>query len=372
MFQTNLLWQNDDRWANTTLGYGPQTIKDWGCLTTSLTMVVNGYGYNETPASVNQKMAGIGAFHGAGINAYRIGEVFPGVALKNLVECENSPAPMADIDLELAANRPVLVRVDQSPSPGLQDHWVVLYGKENNDYLMLDPWNYKGDAPGKKNYLTERYKNTGSTPAEAVTSVIFFNVTKDGSTSTPVSAPVTSPASTPTPAPAPATKTSVPADAVAVNPTADQLAFRGAPSISGALLGRFALGATLTSLETKSATLSKIGANGQWLHVQAPDGTQGYVAAWYVSNADQSASTSSAQPVPATGSFAVKVTEDQLAFRSQPVIADSTLITRFPAGTTLTVTDPDANQKLGVVNQWLKVKDSSGREGYVAAWYVSK
>src|ERR1041385_8573488 len=87
MFQTNLLWQNDDRWANTVLGYGPQTIKQWGCLNTSLTMVVNAYGYNETPASLNQKMTNIGAFFGSAINAYRIGEAFPGVALKNLVDC---------------------------------------------------------------------------------------------------------------------------------------------------------------------------------------------------------------------------------------------------------------------------------------------
>jgi len=372
MFQTNLLWQNDDRWGGKTLGYGPETIKDVGCLDTSLTMVVNGFGYNETPDTVSQKMVGIGAFSGAYINAYRIGDAFPGVALKNLVDCEYSPAPLSDIDAELAANRPVVVRVDQSPSPGLQDHWVVLYGKENNDYLMLDPWNYKGDAPGKKNYLTQRYNYSGSTPAEAITSVIFFNVTKAGSTSAPASTPVTSPASTPSPAPAPATKATVPSDAVKVNPTADQLAFRGAPSLSGGLLARFALGTTFTSLESRSATLSKLGVNGQWLHVQAPNGSQGYVAAWYVSNADQSAPVPASQPPSGSAGFIVKVTEDQLAFRSQPVISDATLITRFPIGTTLTVTDPDANQKIGVVNQWLKVKDSSGREGYVAAWYVGR
>jgi hypothetical protein len=373
MFQTNLLWQNDDRWANTTLGYGPQTIKQWGCLNTSLTMVVNAYGYNETPATLNQKMTGIGAFFGSAINAYRIGEAFPGVALKNLIDCESpvGSAPLSDIDAELAANRPVLVRVDWSPSPGLQDHWVLLYGKENNDYLMLDPWCYQGDAPEKKNYLTQRYKNTGTTPAEAITSVIFFNISKAGSTSTPVSTSTTSPASAPQPAPAPATKVPVPAEAVKVTAAQDQLAFRGAPNVSGALLRRFPLGTTLTSLESPTVTLSKIGADGQWLHVQGPGGDQGYVAAWYVVNA--SGSTPPARSAsPSTSGNTVKVTQDQLAFRSQPVIADNNLIARFPLGTTLTVTDPDGNQKIGVVNQWLKVKDASGRDGYVAAWYVSR
>src|SRR4051812_24199421 len=104
MFTTNLLWQNDDRWANSTLGYGPQAVKDWGCLTTSLTMVLNSCGYSETPATVSQKMVGIGAFYGAAINAYRIGEAFPNVSLKNLVDCADIPAQLTDIDAELAAD----------------------------------------------------------------------------------------------------------------------------------------------------------------------------------------------------------------------------------------------------------------------------
>ena len=374
MFQTNLLWQNDPRWANNVLGYGPQTIQQWGCLNTSLTMVVNGYGASETPATLSQKMTAIGAFSGSAINAYRIGEVFPNVALKNLIDCENSPAPMSDIDAELAAGKPVLVRVDSSPSPGLQDHWVVLYAKENNDYLMLDPWDYKGDAQGKKNYLTQRYKFSGSTSAQAITSVVFFNIKGAGTTSAPASTPATPPTSTSQPAPAPVTKVSVPADAVKVIPTQDQLAFRGSPNIAGALLRRVPLGTTFTSLEARATTLSKIGVDGQWLQVQAPEGDQGYVAAWYVSNADASApaATPASQPASTPSTFTVKVIEDQLAFRSQPVVADNTLIARFPLGTLLTVTDPDASQKIGVMNQWLKVKDASGNNGYVAAWYVSR
>jgi hypothetical protein len=279
---------------------------------------------------------------------------------------------MSDIDAELAAGKPVVVRVDSSPSPGLQDHWVVLYAKENSDYLMLDPWHYAGDANGKKNYLTQRYKFSGATPAQAITSVIFFNIAGAESTPAPASTPAAPPASTPQPVPAPVTKVSVPADAVKVTAAQDQLAFRGSPNITGALLRRFPLGTTLTSVEARAVTLSKIGADGQWLQVQAPEGDQGYVAAWYVSNASAPAATPAAQPAPAQSGFTVTATQDQLAFRSQPVIADNTLIARYPVGSTFTVTDPDASQKIGVVNQWLKVKDTSGRDGYVAAWYVSR
>ena len=359
-FATSLLWQNDETWANAMLGFGPQAIKDWGCLTTSLTMVVNGYGYNETPATVSQKMAGINAFFGAAINAYRIGEAFPAISLNELVDCETSPAPIARIDTELEAGKPVLVRVDWNAAPGLQDHWVVLYGKDMQGYMMLDPWKYKGDAPEKVIHLTDRYTFSGSTPAEAITSVIFFTISGKAD-----SAPT--PAATPVQKPAPVEQKTVPSNALTVNPTTDGVAFRGAPSVSGPLLERFPLNTALISLEARAATLSKIGVQGQWLNIQSPKGVQGYVAAWYVSSDEKP--DASASPA---AEFAVKVIEANLAFRSQPVISDQTLIARLPVGTALTVIDPDASQKLGVYGQWLKVKDASGREGYTAAWFVSK
>lgn len=374
MFQTDLLWQNDSRWAATTLGYGPQAIKDWGCLTTALTMVLNGCGYGETPDTVSQKMVAIGAFHGAAINAFRIGEAFPGLALGKLVDCESSPAPLAAIDAELEAGKPVLACVDQSPAAGVQDHWVVLVGKEGDDYLMLDPWGYKGDAPGKPNYLTQRYRNNGGTPDKEITQVMFLTISGKpvaASTAAPAASTSPSPApvpSAPAPAPAPVAKKTLPADAVRLNPTTDGLAFRGAPDISGPLLRRVPQSTEFKSLEERQATLQKVGCEGLWINVQAPEGDQGYVAAWYVTAPEAPA----AAPAPTSNITTVKVIEDQLAFRSQPVIAENTLITRFPKDTVLTVIDPQANQKIGVVNQWLKVKDSSGREGYVAAWYVNK
>lgn len=367
----NLLWQNDERWATSTLGYGPQTIKDWGCLTTALTMVLNDCGYNETPATVSQKMVVADAFFGAAINAYRIGEVFPNVALKDLIDCVHDAAPLAQIDADLAVGKPVLVCVDQSPAAGVQEHWVVLYGKEGNDYLMHDPWCYLGDSqPGKKNLLTQRYKNSGGTPAQEITQVLFLEIAgKTAATSTPAAtaaqpaAAVTT--SAPASAPATTTKLSVPTDSVPLTPTVDSVAFRFAPNLAGPLIRRLPLNTALQSLESRSATLEKLGMEGRWLNVQAPEGDQGYVAAWYVQATDGSTPTPKAAPTTVTA------TQDQLAFRSEPVINDNTLIGRVPLGTAFAVADPDAAQKIGVEGRWLKVKDASGREGYVAAWYIS-
>lgn len=370
----NLLWQNDERWATTTLGYGPQAVKDWGCLTTSLTMVLNDCGYSETPATVSQKMTAIGAFFGAAINAYRIGEVFPNVSLKDLVDCANAPAPLAAIDAELAAGAPVLVCVDQSPASGVQDHWVVLYAKEGNDYLMHDPWHYQGDEePDKKNLLTARYKNAGGTPAQEITQVLFLTISgktvaepvQPAETTHPSPAQAieaTAPAAVPTPAPV--QKVAVPADSVPLGPTTDAIAFRSAPSLAGPLIRRLPLNTALQSLESRTETLDKLGMEGRWLNVQAAEGDQGYVAAWYVQVTDGST------PTPKVAPTTVVTLQDQLAFRSEPVVSDTTLIARFPLGTVLTVNDPDVVKKLGVDGRWLKVKDASGQDGYVAAWFV--
>jgi hypothetical protein len=41
-------------------------------------------------------------------------------------------------------------------------------------------------------------------------------------------------------------------------------------------------GTPLTVLEPAGTARAKIGVNNQWLYVQEPGGTIGYVAAWYV------------------------------------------------------------------------------------------
>ena len=102
-------------------------------------------------------------------------------------------------------------------------------------------------------------------------------------------------------------------------------------------------------------------------------GTEGFVAAWYV----KYASGSTAQDAkPATTSTTassvgkVKATAQAVAFRKQPVVNDTTLIRWLPLGEELTIDEPGGEAKVGANNQWLKVKDKGGVEGYVAAWFV--
>ena len=60
-----------------------------------------------------------------------------------------------------------------------------------------------------------------------------------------------------------------------------------------------------------------------------------------------------------------------LRLRARATIASDTLAFEAP-GTVLTVleTEAIARPKIGVNGQWIRVRDESSREGYVAAWYV--
>ena len=93
-----------------------------------------------------------------------------------------------------------------TPAPGLLTHWVVLYAKEGNDYLMLDPWPYQTDVT-KKTYLMPRYSQ-GNPLKRSIMHVIIYEsfnasggIAQPGSsttTSTPQTPPVTGPVAQPT------------------------------------------------------------------------------------------------------------------------------------------------------------------------------
>ncbi len=378
LFKSQNLYQNDEKWKNTKLGNSSETIGSWGCLLTSVTMMLNAIGYSETPETVNEKMKKAGGFQGALFIPGYLPYIWPNSAYRDMQPCENSPAPIAQIDAAIAAGKPVILQVDWNKQAGIQTHFVLVKEKKGNDYVLYDPYKYGGDGPDKEVLLTSRYKYNGATLEQEISAVLWF----DSYSSAP-------------PEPPKMTKVPVPADKYTLYACEDDLALRADPSVGGFLWKRMVMGTELICLEPKATAKAKLGVNGQWIHIQDPAGDQGYVAAWYVSDTKgQPASTpmapganavaatataSAAKPATATASV-VKlppgalafVPTEELSFRTQPVIDPSTLIRRVPVTETLICIEP-ANQailKVGVQGQWLKVRDASNREGYVAAWYV--
>ena len=381
MFVTKNLYQNDETWKKTPLGNGTtETIGSWGCLLTSVTMMLNGIGYNETPATANEKFKSAGGFSGALFMPSFLPYVWPNCAYNDMQYCDSYPAPIAQIDAAVAAGKPVILQVDWNKHAGIQTHFVLVKEKKGNDYLLYDPYKYGGDGPDKEVLLTTRYKYNGAKLESEISAVLWFN----------------SYSSTP-PEPPKVTKVDVPAEKYLLYVGEDDLSLRADPSASGYLWKRMLLGTELLCLEPKAQAKAKLGVQGQWIQVQDPKGDQGYVAAWYVSEQkDKPASAPTptttaaakpgaapapkpgaapapapaAAPVPA-GALALFPTEE-LSFRSQPIVSPDTLIRRVPASEQLISIEPakDVIAKVGVQNQWIKVRDASKKEGYVAAWYV--
>jgi hypothetical protein len=380
MFKTQNLYQNDEKWKNSKLGNSSETIGGWGCLLTSVTMMLNGIGYSETPETVNEKMKKAGGFQGAFFIPSVLPYVWPNCAYRDMQPCESFPAPLAQIDAAVVAGKPVILQVDWNKQAGIQTHFVLVKEKKGNDYVLYDPYKYGGDGPNKEVLLTTRYKYNGGKVDQEISAVLWF----DSYSAAP-------------PEPPKMTKVPVPADKFLIYGAEDDLALRADPSVGGFLWKRMMLGTELICLEPKATAKAKIGVNGQWINVQDPVGDQGYVAAWFVSDvkgkpATSPSGTMPAQPATATATAAKPaaattsapaaaklppgalafVPLEELSFRSQPVIDPQNLIRRVPVTETLVCIEPatQAIPKVGVTGQWLKVRDASNKEGYVAAWYV--
>ena len=386
MFKTENLYQNDDRWTKTKLGNSNETIGGWGCLLTSVTMMLNGIGYNETPETVNEKMKAKGGFQGAFFIPSVLPYAFPNIIYKDMEPCENFPAPISRIDAAVAAGKPVILQVDWNKKAGIQTHFVLVKEKSGDDYILYDPYKYPGDSPDKDVLLTQRYKYNGQKLENEISAVLWFDAYG-------------------IPAQPPKKKDPVPlpADSISVFVAEDDLAFRADPSVGGYLLKRLEGEVELKSLESATTTKSKLGVNGQWLHAQDPEGVQGYTAAWYLSEtkgalppgatatattttaataattttaaATSSASTGastpkSTKPLPA-GALSL-IPTDNVAFRTSSAITPDTLIRRIPTTEKVISLEPSADtiKKIGVMGEWLNVRDETGRDGYVAAWYV--
>ena len=48
------------------------------------------------------------------------------------------------------------------------------------------------------------------------------------------------------------------------------------------------------------------------------------------------------------------------------------VVVSVPAGTQLLLLEPDGPSKIGAINQWVRVREPGGREGFAAAWYLEQ
>jgi len=347
--------QQDPRWNGDRLGGGRGTIGYVGCALTSVAMYASGWGLTETPGTLNRKLKGVGGFINQAIVWGAITQLYPQIKFTGLTLCGDSAAPIADIEASLASGQPAIVEVDFSPARGLQTHWVLLYKSLGNDYLMLDPWPYPVDT-GEATLLS-RFSH-GKKLQRTIKAIAWYR------SSTAPPAPVPGPIETdlyvwPLP-----------------SATAG-LRLRPHPSTDYPAIYAEMPGVRLNVIEEKAGALGKIGRQGEWIHVRDPNGHQGYVAAWYVEVVPSDAPPPAPVPPPASEpkKFQVMVVHSVgplgLAVRAAPSRgAAKTSVEK--AGSRLTVLEPASTglPKIGAEGQWLAIKGTNNKPGYVAAQYV--
>jgi hypothetical protein len=363
--------QQDQQWKNDKIGGGPDTIGYVGCALTSTAMLVSGWGYTETPGSLNQKLAARGGFINEAIVWSAVTGIYPQIKSNGLTICTNNIAPIAQIDTSIAAGQPVIVEVDFSPAAGLQTHWVLLYAKQGNDYLILDPWPYPPDTTDVT--LMSRF-GQGQPLQRAIKAVAWYQCSAGGSVPTP-------------PMPVPV-ETDLVLQVVATATAGLRLHIQASQD-SPANFAEMP-GTQLQVIEDKASALSKLGQNNQWIYVRDPGGNQGYVAAWFVEKAAAPTPAPSPTPAPtpptptpptptppasAPQRFQVIVLPSVgaagLLVRQQPS-QGSAVVNKEKAGAKLTVIEPSnsAMPKIGVAGQWIAVKATNNKTGYVMAQYV--
>ena len=373
-FQLVYLSQQDPQWKNDLLGFGDpgDTLGMYGCALTSVAMLLSGHGYSETPKTLNEKMKSANGFVSSGIRWDVISKVHPQVMLKEQIMCENTDAPLGKIDAALAAGQPVVVRVDSSPAPGLQWHYVLVYARKGSDYLMLDPYPYQ-PGTAKEDLLMARYSR-GNPLQRSIQQILIYQCSTSGGTiSTPAS-------STPTTGTAPGTG---PRARVMTTVTSG-LNVRSSTDTSSManLVVNVPAGTELALTEPNAE--SKIGVNGQWVRVRTAQGQEGFAAAWFLEKVAGAAPAPVTKPVaspvnqaPASSSGSrarvmATVTAGLNVRSSTDTSSMANLVANVPAGTELALTEPNAKSKIGVNGQWVRVRTAQGQEGFAAAWFLEK
>lgn len=390
--------QQDSQWKGDKLGFGKQesdTIGYIGCALTSVAMMLSGHGYAETPKTLNKKLQSVDGFAGAGIRWYQVSQLYPQIRINSIIKCNDTPAPLAQIDAALAAGQPAIVQVDSTPAPGVLTHYVVLYARKGNDYLMLDPWPYQPDVK-KETYLMPRYSQGNPIQRSILQIVLYENVAADGIILMPGASSTTTTPSTGTPQtqPVPVPVPTGPQARVKEDVTWGLNIRSSEDTSSKANIVTVVPAGTVLAIIEQGGT-SKIGGINQWVRVRTPNGKEGLAAAWYLEkvpgapNAPEIESTTSpASEAPTSESTVedMEATPESTPQKSKLVVrvkksglrvyessgGKGKVLSTEKTGAKLVVVE-DASKavaKISTAGQWLNVKATNNKRGFVDAGSV--
>ena len=138
--------QRDPRWKDRSLGFGAINIEAGGCIICALATLCRYFGKKTDPDQLNEDLKKVGGFQGALYRWGHLNKVYSDIKLEKQVK---TPDPLTEghfkeIDKDLEGGYPILLEVDSVPATAKVDqHFVLLIGKEGNSYKVVDPWTGK-------------------------------------------------------------------------------------------------------------------------------------------------------------------------------------------------------------------------------------
>ena len=133
--------QRDARWKSKKLGTSSVTIGNYGCYLACLSMLLKYYDHEQDPEALNELFKSNEVYDkGNLIRGWAVNRVYNDIKYDEHYECPDIPCDLGKIDAYLEKRMPVIAMIDFSPIAGVQSHFVLIIGKENDSYLINDPW----------------------------------------------------------------------------------------------------------------------------------------------------------------------------------------------------------------------------------------
>lgn len=162
-----LFSQRDDKWRLEKLGTSTSTLGKDGCLVTDMAGLCKYYGKDTDPSRLNTALVAINGYKSDNLYKWYEGipKIFPDILCTKVQDTPNllNVTQFAEIDEEIKNLRPVVIKVDFLPgTPDIEQHYVVIIGKDGDDYVVADP--YYGDMASLSRY---------GKPAKAIQRYVF-------------------------------------------------------------------------------------------------------------------------------------------------------------------------------------------------------
>lgn len=164
------LSQRDNRWSRVKLGTSEVTIGGYGCVLTCVTMQCIYHGKNVTPLELNEAGIDKKVFYKTNLWDWQgLEKIYPDIKWIGRQEYKDIPADLQYIDDQLEKKQPVIIKVeaDEIGTPK-GDHFILIIGKEGDDYWVNDPWWRPSDSHPQQFLLSKYYSNLGSNKPEHI------------------------------------------------------------------------------------------------------------------------------------------------------------------------------------------------------------